>query len=61
MLRFRHDRVLEKKFNVLTNIAESKIYFFTTELLVLLVDFVGSAGAVFLATSTVEDFGGRGF
>jgi hypothetical protein len=28
---------------------------------VLLVDFVGSSGAVFLASSTIEDFGGRGF
>ena len=27
----------------------------------LLVDFVGSSGAVFLASSTIEDFGGRGF
>ena len=51
----------KKKFKVLTNIADSKRFIFTTELLVLLVDFVGSSGAVFLASSTIEDFGGRGF
>ena len=61
LLRFRRAGVLEKKLNVLTNIAESKRFIFTTELLVLLVVFVGSAGAFFLATSTIEDFGGRGF